>query len=189
MTENEEFIRTGYEKLTYEELIARFNNAVRHPPLGGCPFCGNYDLSVRTVGGVRSTAKAVACNECDAEGPTATTDPKAGDLWNVRAPREDMSNEILVMAGLAAVQKWDIDLTKINIKFVDSLEPFFVSSPQRFDMANPPSLTHSRTPVDKMIFESYDKATHWSCGDAQFWLAWGPVTNTLAIAILQRGDE
>ncbi|KKL23869.1 hypothetical protein LCGC14_2421100, partial [marine sediment metagenome] len=135
MTENEEFIRTGYEKLTYEELIARFNNAVRYPLLGGCPFCGNYDLSVRIVGDARSTA-AVTCNECGAKGPTATTTPKAGDLWNVRAPREDMSNEILVMAGLAAVQKWDIDLTKINIKFVDSLEPFFVSSPQRFDMAS-----------------------------------------------------
>ncbi|KKK97432.1 hypothetical protein LCGC14_2652780, partial [marine sediment metagenome] len=57
-----------------------------------------------------------------------------------------MNNEILVMAGIAAAQKWNIDPTRVNVKFVDSLEPFFVSSPQRFDMANPPSLTHSRTP-------------------------------------------
>ena len=181
MTENEEFIRTGYEKLTYEELIARFNNAVRYPLLGGCPFCGNYDLSVRIVGDARSTA-AVTCNECDAEGPTATTTPKAGELWNVRTPKEDMNNKILVMAGLAAVQKWDIDLTKINIKFVDSLEPFFVSSPQRFDMANPPSLYRSRTPVDNMIFQS-DNGTRWRKDNIEFWLAWGPVTNTLAIYI------
>lgn len=100
-----------------------------------------------------------------------------------------MNNEILVMAGIAAAQKWDIDLTKVNVKFVDSLEPFLVSNPQHFDMANPPSLTRSRTPVDNMIFESYDKGTHWGCGDARFWLAWGPVTNTLAIAILQFKDR
>ncbi|MEE9611856.1 MAG: Lar family restriction alleviation protein, partial [Desulfatiglandales bacterium] len=90
MTENEEFIRTGYDKPTYEEYIARFNNVVRYPSLGGCPFCGNYDLSVESVGDPRSTAKAVVCNECDAEGPTAITAPKAGELWNTRTPKEDM---------------------------------------------------------------------------------------------------
>lgn len=99
-----------------------------------------------------------------------------------------MNNEILVMAGIAAAQKWDIDLTKIKIKFVDSLETFLVSDSQ-FDMANPPSLIRSWTPVDNMIFESYDGATHWRCDDAQFWLAWGPITNTLAIYISDTDND
>ena len=100
-----------------------------------------------------------------------------------------MNNEILVMAGIAAARRWDdIDLTRVKIKFVDSLEPFFVSIPQRFDMTNPPSLIRSRTQVENMIFQS-DNGTRWRKDNIEFWLAWGPVTNTLAIAILQRKDE
>ena len=115
---------------------------------------------------------------------------KNDKYWGLRQEieQEKKRRAILVMAGIAADRKWDIDLTKIKIKFVNSLEPFLVSDPLHFDMANPPSLYRSRTPVDNMIFQS-DNGTRWRKDNIEFWLAWGPVTNTLAIAILQRKDE
>jgi hypothetical protein len=41
--------------------------------------------------------------------------PNRGDVKSMN------NNEILVMAGIAAAQKWDIDLTKVNVMIVDSL--------------------------------------------------------------------
>ena len=94
-----------------------------------------------------------------------------------------MNNEILVMAGIAAAQKWNIDLTKVNVTIANNLEPFKVTRPLSQAISEPLQETVPIPPSDNMVFESYDKATHWSCGDVQFWLAWGPVTNTLAICI------
>ena len=49
-----------------------------------CPFCGDNDLFVGRVGDGRSDARAVTCNKCDAEGPTAVTRNEAKALWNAR---------------------------------------------------------------------------------------------------------
>jgi hypothetical protein len=97
------------------------------------------------------------------------------------------NNEILVMAGIAAAQKWDIDLTEVNVKIVNNLEPFKVTRPLLQAISEPVQETVPFPPSDDMIFKSYDNETHWSCGDVQIWLAWGPVTNTLAI--LQRKNK
>jgi hypothetical protein len=127
-----------------------------------------------------------------------TVNEQNDKYWDLRQEIEDLRQEIeqekkrraiLVMAGIAAAQKWDIDLTRVNVKIVNNLEPFKVTKPFPQSISAPLQKAVPFPPDDMFFFESYDKATHWACGDAQFWLAWGPVTNTLAIAILQNKDE
>ncbi len=99
-----------------------------------------------------------------------------------------MNNKILVMAGIAAAQKWDIDLTKVNVTIVNNSEPFKVAEP--LPQAVPVYPQETTTPIppsDDMIFQS-NNGTRWRKNNIEFWLAWGPVTHTLAIAILQRKD-
>ncbi len=97
-----------------------------------------------------------------------------------------MNNEILVMAGIAAAQKWDIDLSKVNVTITNNLEPFkIVANPLLQTVpAYPQETATPFFPSDAMIFRS-DNGTRWLKNNTEFWLAWGPVTNTLAIAILQ----
>lgn len=114
---------------------------------------------------------------------------KNDEYWDLRQEieQEKKRRPILVMAGIAAAQKWDnIDLTKVNVKFVDSLEPFKVRKPLLQAVSEPLQETVPMPPSDDMIFRG-DNSARWRKDNTEFWLAWGPVTNTLAIAILDQG--
>lgn len=88
-----------------------------------------------------------------------------------------MNNEILVIAGAIAVKKWEFDPTEIKVKFVNSLEPFKIRMPMP-EIVTIPTATTPIPPSDDMIFEYHP---YWQKGNIKFWLAWGPITKTLAI--------
>lgn len=92
-------------------------------------------------------------------------------------------NETLIAAGIIAAQKWDIDPTRVNIKIVDSLEPFKVKlvSEQKIT-PGPIEIAVPIPPSDDIIFKNYD-GVQWRLNGFEFWLAWGPITKTLAIHI------
>jgi len=58
-------------------------------PLKPCPFCGKADLLyVDELGNEARPFFAVACGNCEAEGPVARTSGRASDLWNTRLTRK-----------------------------------------------------------------------------------------------------
>jgi hypothetical protein len=91
-----------------------------------------------------------------------------------------MRDEILVKAGIAAAKKWNIDPTKVNVMFVSGLDSFKVNKSSLLPASE--EIAHSRPPSDDMVFEN-NYGTRWRENDVEFWLAWGAVTNTLAICI------
>ena len=97
-------------------------------------------------------------------------------------------NETLVTAGIIAARVWGIDPTRVNVKIVDSLEPFKVRKPLPTKIENPPRETVPIPPSDDMIFEKYN-GTQWRANGFEFWLAWGPITKTLAICIVSIGQD
>lgn len=93
-----------------------------------------------------------------------------------------MNDKILVIAGAIAVQRWEFNPFEIKVKFVNSLEPFKIRMPTLKVVAKPTATTPI-APSDDMIFDYYP---HWQKDDIKFWLAWGPITKTLAICIFER---
>lgn len=68
-------------KYSWALFCQLWNNSIWIP---SCPFCAGNDFETRRVGDSRSIAIAVTCNNCDCEGPTATTRNEAIELWNLR---------------------------------------------------------------------------------------------------------
>jgi hypothetical protein len=90
-------------------------------------------------------------------------------------------NEVLVKAGIIAAQKWDIDPKEVNVMLVSSLRPFKIRKPLRMPIEDPKEIT-PLPQSDDIIFEQYN-GVQWRADGFEFWLAWGPLTNTLAIYI------
>jgi hypothetical protein len=88
---------------------------------------------------------------------------------------EHINKEILVLAGMVAVQQWNIDpAKKIDVIFVDSLKPLRIQKPIEIQAGDEEASPHP--PFDDLVF-----GNHYRKGNLDFWLAWGPITRTLAI--------
>lgn len=49
-----------------------------------CPFCGNSNIEIQSVGNWACTAMAVVCHKCGMEGPVSEDPEIAEALWNKR---------------------------------------------------------------------------------------------------------
>lgn len=111
---------------------------------------------------------------------------KNDKYWDLKQETEQGEEQrmCLVAAGIVAAQKWDIDPAKIKIKLVTSLEMFKISAPSAvaiYDGALPSTTTPIRE-ADIIDFFGGNGA-RWRKGHIDFWLAWGPITNTLVVCV------
>lgn len=94
-----------------------------------------------------------------------------------------MTNDIdLRLVSKVALEKWGIDITKVNIKYVDSTTPFKVRIPNNRPAMDP--IVSAIAPAIKIDDDEdivFQSDSHFRSSDTDFWLAWGPITKTLAI--------